>query len=555
MRTIICSFITFFLFTFLNSGFARAQVFGGDSEFTKADSIRGSVTAERAWWDVIHYGLEVEVYPEDSTLSGVNHITYRITDQPQRMQIDLQQPLRITSVIQNGKELNYERQGNAYFVDVPNEPNHGAIKTISVYYDGKPKVAERAPWDGGMVWKKDKNGTDWIAVACQGLGASVWWPNKDHLYDEPDSATISVTVPEHLTAVSNGQFREERVLPGKRQKVYTWFVSNPINNYNISITVGDLVYFSDVFDGEDGRLDLDYWVLSYNLDKAKEQFKQTKTMLKAFEYWFGPYPFYEDSFMLVETPYLGMEHQSGIAYGNKYQNGYLGRDLSGTGLGLNWDFILIHEAGHEWFGNNISMRDVADMWIHESFTHYSENLYVEYINDFDHYGEYVIGTRRSIANDIPIIGKYDVNNEGSGDMYYKGASMIHAIRTIINNDDTFRSILRGMNQHFRHRTVTTEHIESYINHESGFDFSKVFDQYLRTVKVPNLNYARKDGKLMVRWSNVVDGFDMPVRVKTDKDGSEYEFIYPVEDSWTVTNVIFPKGAELLVDPNFYVEYE
>jgi len=535
---------------------SQSPLIAQDSEtlFTKADSLRGSVTPERAWWDVVFYELDVSVHPEDSTISGVNHISYRVTNQPLQMQIDLQEPLTLTRVVQNGGEVSFRKNGDVYYLDVDKRSGHGALETVSVYYEGTPKVAERAPWDGGFVWKKDTTGTDWIAVACQGLGASVWWPNKDHLYDEPDSVSISVTVPEHLTAVSNGQLREVREHSDQQTSTYTWFISNPINNYNVSVTIGDLVYFSDTFDGEGGQLDLDYWVISYNLDKAKKQFQQTKSMLRAFEYWFGPYPFYEDGFKMVETPYLGMEHQSGIAYGNHYQNGYLGRDISGTGLGLDWDFIIIHEAGHEWFGNNISMRDVADMWIHESFTHYSENLYVEYVNDFNHYGEYVIGTRSNIANDIPIIGEYNVNHEGSGDMYYKGASMIHTIRSIIQNDEHFRSILRGMNQHFRHRTVTTEQIESYISHYAGLDLSKVFDQYLRTIKVPNLNYLRKDGKLLVRWSNVVDGFNMPVRVRTDEK-DDYTFVYPTDENWTITDIAFSKKAKLEVDPNFYVEYE
>ena len=366
------------------------------------------------------------------------------------------------------------------------------------------------------------------------------------MYDEVEGMTISVNVPGDLMDVSNGRLQDVKKLKDGT-KTYTWVVTNPINNYGVNINIGDYVSFSEKYQGEKGILDLDYYVLKDNLAKAKAQFKDVPRMLQAFEHWFGPYPFYEDSYKLVEVPYLGMEHQSSVTYGNGYKNGYRGRDLSGTGWGLKFDFIIIHESGHEWFANNITYKDIADMWIHESFTNYSESLFVEY-----HYGkeagyEYVRGLRKNISNDKPIIGHYNVNNEGSSDMYYKGANMLHTIRQIINNDDEWRSILRGMNSAFYHQTVSTKQIEDFISTEAGVDFSKVFDQYLRDVRIPTLEYYSQDGNLFFRWANAVADFDMPVKVTID--GKE-QLLKPTIN-WN--SMTFSKAdIKLTIDPNFYV---
>jgi aminopeptidase N len=355
---------------------------------------------------------------------------------------------------------------------------------------------------------------------------------------------VSVTVPKNLMDVSNGRLR--KVTENQDgTKTFDWFVKNPINNYGINVNIGNYVHFDEVYAGEKGNLSMDYYVLPENLDKAKEQFKQASMMMKAFEHWFGPYPFYEDGYKLVEVPYLGMEHQSSVTYGNAYKNGYLGRDLSQTGWGLKWDFIIVHESGHEWFANNITYKDMADMWIHESFTNYSESLFTEFYFGKKAASEYIIGTRKGIRNDSPIIGTYNVNQSGSGDMYPKGGNMLHTIRQILNNDDKWRQILRGLNKTFYHQTVTTKQIEDYLSENVGRDLSKVFDQYLRNTQIPVLEYSIDKNKIKYRWSNCINDFDMPIKVSVD--GGKEEFIYP-----TTTWKIMRGNADFKVDENFYV---
>lgn len=534
------------LFVALLSAFsAGAQ----QHHFTRADTLRGSVTPQRAWWDVIAYDLHVQVSPADSSFSGFNIITYKVLKPDTVMQIDLQLPMEIDSVVQDKTALSFERQGNAFFIRVKALQEKDKQKKITVYYQGKPKVAVNAPWDGGVVWGKDNKGRPWIATACQGLGASVWWPNKDHQSDEPENMTISVTVPSALTNVSNGRLKK-RVDNGDETATYSWYVSSPINNYDVALNIGHYTEFKDSYSGEGGKLDLDYWVLDYNEDKAREHFKVVKPMMKCFEYWFGKYPFYKDSYKLVETPHLGMEHQSAVAYGNKFQMGYKGNDLSGSGWGLKWDFIIIHESGHEWFGNNITTKDIADMWVHESFTNYSETLFTGCQYGPKAADAYIEGVRKNIKNDIPIIGPYGVNQEGSGDMYYKGANMIHTIRQIINDDDVFREILRGLNKTFWHQTVTSQQVEAFINEKSGMDFSKVYDQYLRHTTVPLLEYKIEGQQLMFRWVTDVKGFNMPVKVTLSERG--FQFIYPTT-KWTGANLTLTDPSKFEIDKRFYIE--
>ena len=511
---------------------------------TRQDSLRGSITPEREWWDLTYYHLDIKVEPDNKFISGSNTVGYRVLNSNKMMQIDLQEPLKITSVEADGKSLKFNRDGNAYFIELKQKQKKNDINYIKINYEGFPKEAIRAPWDGGLSWTKDNNGNHFIATSCQGLGASVWWPNKDHMYDEVDSMLISVNVPKHLTNVSNGRLR--KVTEHKNDtKTFDWFVSNPINNYGVNINIGDYVSFSEVFKGEKGDLDIDNYVLSYNLDKAKEQFKQVPMMIEAFEHWFGPYPFYEDSFKIVEVPYLGMEHQSSITYGNKYQNGYLGRDLSGSGWGLKFDYIIIHEGGHEWFANNITYKDIADMWVHEGFTCYSENLYVDYFFGKEASSEYVIGTRRGISNRKPIIGQYDINREGSGDMYSKGANLLHTIRQLAKDDEVWRKTLRGLNKEFYHSTVTTGEIEEYISKSIGMDLSKVFDQYLRDYRVPVFEYEITNGVLMYRWNDVIDGFDMPIEVIID---GENKVLNPTTEFKNIPI----KNLYINVDNNYYI---
>ncbi|WP_111307042.1 M1 family metallopeptidase [Confluentibacter sediminis] len=535
------------IFLFSSTIKVKAQgLLSEKNNFTRQDTLRGSITPERAWWDLTYYHLDIKVDPDNKFISGKNTIQYKVLQDYSVMQIDLQPPMKITKIIQNGKELHVRDEENAHFITLIDNQKIGDINSLDVYYEGHPKEAINAPWDGGLSWKKDANGNDFIATSCQGLGASVWWPNKDHMYDEVDSMLISVNVPKDLMDVSNGRLRSVEQFGDT--KTYNWIVKNPINNYGVNINIGDYVHFSEKYDGENGFLDMDYYVLRDNLEKAKEHFKDAPKMMKAFEYWFGPYPFYKDGYKLVEVPYLGMEHQSSVTYGNHYSKGYLGSDLSGTGWGLKFDFIIIHESGHEWFANNITDKDIADMWIHESFTAYSENLFLDYYYGKKASAEYVIGTRKKIQNDKPIIGPYNVNKEGSGDMYYKGANMLHTLRQLIEDDEKWRQILRGLNKTFYHQTVTTKQIEDYISEQSGIDLTEFFNQYLRTTKIPTLEYNMENNQLKYRWTNIVDKFDMPIKVNiNDKE----QWIYP-QSEWKIMS-LKNKNFSFKVDPNFYID--
>tara|TARA_B110001469_G_scaffold25604_1_gene26401 strand:- start:14205 stop:15851 length:1647 start_codon:yes stop_codon:yes gene_type:complete len=527
----------------------NGQSLKSDSEtFTRQDSLRGSITAERVWWDLNYYHLDISVNPETKSIEGKNTIRYTILEPYQTLQIDLQPPMKLTKAVQDGEELVVVTEGNAHFISLKKPQTAiGSQEEIEVFYEGKPRVAVRAPWDGGISWKKDSTGNDFIASSCQGLGASVWWPNKDHMYDEVDSMKISVNVPKQLMNISNGRLEsvEEK---DDDTTTYNWVVTNPINNYGVNINIGDYVHFSEIYEGEKGPLDMDYYVLRDHLEKAKKQFKDAPKMMKAFEHWFGPYPFYEDSFKLVEVPYLGMEHQSSVTYGNEFKQGYLGKDLSGTGWGLKFDFIIIHESGHEWFANNITYKDAADMWIHEGFTAYSENLFLDYHYGTEASADYVIGTRKNIRNDKPVIGTYDVNSEGSSDMYYKGANMLHTLRQLVNDDEKWRQLLRGLNETFYHQTVTTQEIENYISTFSGLNLSAVFNQYLRDVRVPTLEYSIKDNELSYRWINIVDGFQMPVEIEINE---EIQWLYPTAD-WKIMEI---NSTKINIDRDYYIDHK
>lgn len=524
---------------------ARAQT----PVFSKDDTLRGSITPQRAWWDLTFYNLKVKVDPAAKSIAGSNEIHYKVLQSGRELQIDLQPPLVLERAEQDGQVLEIDKKGrNAWFLHLKKEQPAGSRQFVTVWYSGKPREAQNAPWDGGFSWSKDDKGQPFVATSCQGLGASVWWPCKDHAYDEPDSQAIAVTVPGNLMDVSNGRLRRTTD-NGDGTRTFEWAVRNPINNYGINVNIAEYAHFSDEFKGEKGALSLNYYVLPANLEKAKKQFEQVKPMLQAFEHWFGPYPFYEDGYKLVEVPYLGMEHQSSVTYGNKYLNGYLGMDLSGTGWGKKWDFIIIHESGHEWFANNITYRDIADMWVHESFTNYSESLYTEYHFGKEAGAEYVRGCRRMIENKSPIVGTYGVNSEGSGDMYYKGGNMLHTIRQIVNDDEKWRSILRGLNRDFYHQTVDGAQVEAYISQKSGKNLQKVFDQYLRNTAIPILEYRLKKGSIEYRWTNCVEGFDMPVKVMLAK--GKYEFIQPTTD-WKSSPCKLGKKDDLKLDENFYV---
>jgi aminopeptidase N len=541
-----------------------AQPLKQAQKFTHADTLRGTYGATRDWWDVLKYDLHVKFNIADSTISGYNIIQFKPLKNGSVMQIDLQEPLVIDSIKINSSTLypghktgtktrypirldNIIKDGAAYLIDLKEKLDIYTNATLLVYYHGKPTIARRPPWDGGLIYKKSKDGSPFVSVACQGLGASVWYPCKDHQSDEPDSAEMHITIPDSLVCVGNGRYRG-KINNGDGTATYDWAVASAINNYNIVPYIGKYAHFNEIYKGENGNLDMDYWVLEENLDKAKKQFADAPKMMKAFEYWFGPYPFYKDGYKLVEAPHLGMEHQSATAYGNGYKNGYLSRDLSGSGWGLKWDFIIVHESGHEWFANNITTKDIADMWVHEGFTNYSETLFTEYWFGKKAGSEYCIGDRKGIQNDIPIIGPYNVNQEGSGDMYNKAGNMLHTIRQIIDNDEKFRMILRGLNKTFYHQTVTTQQVEEYISRQSKINFSKVFDQYLRTTQVPVLEYKVEGHKLNYRYTNCIKGFTMPVKV-TFKTA---QWIKPTEE-WK-TMAFYPEGDKTFsVDDNFYIK--
>ncbi|WP_417854913.1 M1 family metallopeptidase [Xanthomarina gelatinilytica] len=542
MKNTFLSFVCIFLVSITNQA---QELLSEKNSFTHQDTLRGSITPERAWWDLTYYHLDVKIAPETKSISGKNTIQYTVLEPYKVMQIDLQAPLKITKVVQNGKELDVKHNGNAHFISLIDQQQKGSIQSLDVYYEGKPREAKKAPWDGGFTWEEDKNGFPFIATSCQGLGASVWWPNKDHMYDEVDSMLISVNVPKNLTNISNGRLRNIEKHSDNTVTSH-WIVSNPINNYGVNVNIGDYEHFSEIYEGEKGPLTMDYYVLRDNLVRAKNHFKDAPKMMKAFEHWFGPYPFYEDGFKLVEVPYLGMEHQSSVTYGNQYKKGYLGNDVSGSGWGLKFDFIIIHESGHEWFANNITYKDIADMWIHESFTSYSENLYVDYYYGKEASSEYVIGVRKNIKNDKPIIGPYNVNKEGSGDMYYKGANMLHTLRQLIEDDEKWRDILRGLNKTFYHQTVTTQQIENYISEQSGIDLTAFFNQYLRDTRIPTLEYSIDNNQLRYRWINIVEDFDMPIQVTLDNNK---QWIYPTAE-WKTMPI---EDHTMEVGLDFYVE--
>lgn len=528
------------------------------AKYTFEDTLKGSITGQRSWWDVLHYDIHVTFNALDSSISGSNKITYKVVSAyPYKLdkehenfssiQIDLLEPMKIDSVKQDGKKCEWAGRKDMVFVGFNTVQKINDKKEITIYYHGKPHVAKNAPWDGGVIWARDANKNPWISIACQGMAGSVWYPCKDHQSDEPDSSSLHVTAPQELICVSNGRLRSKKT-NNDGTTTYNWAVVNPINNYNIIPYIGKYVNFKDTFNGKGGVLDLDYWVLEGNLEKAKNQFSQVKPMLRCFENWFGKYPFYEDGYKLVQSPFLGMEHQSGVAYGNNFVNGYMGRDLSGTGWGMKWDFIIIHESGHEWFGNNITVKDVADNWVHEGFTAYSENLFTESLYGKKAGAEYVIGTRKEIQNDEPIISDYNVNRDGSGDMYYKAANMLHSIRTIVNNDSLWKALLQNLNKTYWHQTVTTKQVEAMMITFLKKDLQKIFDQYLRTTQVPVLAYHLKGGKLNYRWRNCVKGFNMPLKIK---DGDKEIWLQPTE-KWQQLNY---KKPELDIDANFYIGKE
>ena len=519
-----------------------------DNTFTKADSLRGKLTPLRTCFDVTYYRLDIKVDPGQQFISGSNKIQFRATTDFDRMQIDLVDNMKIEKIIFNEKSLKFHRDMTAVSIDYPVKLKKNKIYDVAIFYSGKPQVAKRPPWDGGLVWSKDERGNPWVAVTVQGDGAMLWWPNKEHQSDEPDSMLLSVAIPETLMNISNGRLRNKTKLNNGWTR-WDWFISYPINNYNVTLNIAKYARFDDIFVSADGdTLTLDYYVLPYNLEKAKKQFEQVKPMLSCFEKLFGKYPFYRDGFKLVEGPHTGMEHQSAVAYGNFYRNGYRGR--ASSEYGLMFDFIIIHETAHEWWGNSVTSKDIADMWIHESFGAYAEALYVECLYGYDAYLIYQNGKKFGVVNDRPIIGQYDVNNPGSHDMYNKGSLILHTLRHVIAKDSLWFAILYGIQEEFKYQTVTAEDIFSYINKMTGADFNYFYDQYFRHTSIPELEVivTKQGQKISARykWHADVKDFKMPVKV-TIKPG-KFEFIYP-ETDWKTTelNISQPEQFKIAED--------
>lgn len=509
--------------------------------YNRQDTLRGSNGPGRSWWDVQYYSLGVKIDTDHHVISGCSNITFDIKSKPiDSLQIDLQDFLIIDSALfWTGSEEQYPvsiekivKEGNAWWLIYPfhligNRQYERRI--LQIFYHGKPRTAKNPPWDGGLIWTKDSTGKPWMAVACQGLGASSWWPCKDYQGDEPDKGmSIRITIGQAESFdqyVSNGRFPPAaseiitNELTHKKKTFYHeryWSVQNPINTYSATFYIGDYAHWHDTLMGEKGVLDLDFYPLKYNEAKARKHFAVTKQMIHCFEYWMGPYPFYEDGYKLVEAPYLGMEHQSAVAYGNEYKMGYRGTDRSETGIGLLFDFIIVHESGHEWFGNSITAQDIADNWLHEGFTTYTEGLFAECATNRDSAFQYIRGEWSNIRNDRPVTGDYGVNDEGSSDKYDKGSAVVHMIRMILNDDEKFRQLLRGLNRDFYHKIVTSAEVEAYISHFVGKDLRGLFDQYLRTTDIPVLEYYTHKKKLHYRFANVVPGFTLPVPVSSDK---------------------------------------
>ncbi len=481
--------------------------------FSHADTLRGSNGIGRSWWDIQHYNLSFKFDTLNKSITGSNTIRYAVLKtNVDSMQIDLQEPMVIDSVIQRNLKLKFTREENVYWITgTAKNQVINSTDSITVFFHGAPQIATNPPWDGGFTWTKDSLNRPWVAVSCQGLGASVWWPCKDAQWDEPENGvTSSYTLPKGMMCIGNGRLVQQ--YEKEAYNTYTWNVVSPINNYDVTFYIGNYTTWHDTIVGENGKLDLDYWVLDYNLPKAKAQFAIVPQMLHCFEYWFGPYPFYNDGYKLVEAPYLGMEHQSAVAYGNKYKMGYLGSDRSGTGIGLKFDYIIVHETGHEWFGNNITVKDVADEWVQEGITTYSESLFAECLLGKEAGKEFCKGEWNNIINARPIIGRYGVNNEGSN-IYDKGAAIMHMVRTMTNDDEKFRMTLRYLGKQFYHNTVTTTDIENAIAKYTQLDLTTFFNQYLREAEIPKIEYYINKKKLYYRFSNTIDNFSVPVTIK------------------------------------------
>ncbi|MEM9917004.1 MAG: M1 family metallopeptidase [Bacteroidota bacterium] len=530
MKTNAVSILVCFFFVYLlSANLSNAQPgFYDEYYFTAADSLRGMLLPQRSCYDVHYYELDLRIEPSERSIQGVVNIHFTAVESFERLQIDLYDDFQVENITYQGQSLFFERLHQALLVNMPNPIEQGKQGVLVVRYKGQPQMTDDAPWNEGFVWSKSKSGKDWVGVACEGAGASMWWPCKDHLSDEPDSVSLKIAVPPDLKAICNGNLLEVRPLPDGYLSFH-WKVSYPINSYNITVNIGEFSHFSDTYYDKDSMpLQMDYYVLPENLKKAKKHFRQTKRVLKAFEHYFGKYPFPKDGYALVETPYLGMEHQGAIAYGNKYRRGYLGETHQSH---MDWDYIIVHETAHEYFGNSISCKDMAEVWIHESFATYMEALFVEYEYGYKDAVDYLNYNRRipAIYNKEPILGPLNVNWEEwkHSDHYYKGAWMLHSLRHAISDDEVWFPMLRDLYEAFQMQEVDSKDIIGFINDYTRTDYSTFFDQYLNYAKLPFFHYKLRkiDGgvRLYYRWKAAAPGFNMPILVG---DRSHYQMIYP-----------------------------
>ncbi len=525
-----------------------AQLFEEEKPITRKDSLRGQLSPERTCFDVFYYDLAVDLFPETKSITGKNTIHFLAKEKAEMIQLDLYANMEVDSIFdQKGRAISYQREENAIFLSLPKKLRTAKQYSVTVHFHGKPIEAKMAPWDGGFVWSHDQWNNPLAGVACQGMGASLWWPCKDHPSDEPDSMSITLTAPSSLKAISNGRLRKETALSEDRTS-WEWFVQNPINAYNATFYLGNFTHFNDSL----GDLSLDYYVLPEHLESAKEQFKQTQLMLEAFEHYFGPYPFPEDGFKMVEAPYLGMEHQSAIAYGNEFQDGYLGRASSKQGL--DFDFIIIHEGAHEWFGNSLSADDLADLWIQEAFASYDEALYVEYHFGREKAEEYLFGERQKVNNQSPIQGPSGVAREGDPDMYAKGTLMLHTLRNVVDNDSLWFGWIKSLCLDYRHQSINYEKLVTHFNRHMNQDYSWFFAQYVKQAKLPVLKaqFVVKNGitTLYYSWDTEVKSFRMPIKVflGSEESISLRPMTTPQEIKVTLTN-----PYDFKVEDGFFME--
>jgi aminopeptidase N len=507
---------------------------------SRADILRGEYGRYRANNDLLFYHLDIRVDPEKKFIRGRVAIRFRMLNDDARIQLDLHESLRVERILLNGAELRYEREAGAVFVDFPAALRAGRVYTIDFHYSGNPVETGRF---GGITFRKDPAGRHWITTACEGPGASVWWPNKDQWRDEVEEMRISVTIPSNLVDVSNGKFLGKTDL-GDGYTRWDWQVHYPINNYNVSLNIGAYAHFAGRFK----RLPLDFYVLPEDLEKAKRQFAQAAGMLEAFEHYFGEYPFRKDGYKLIQVPYSGMEHQSAVTYGNRFANGYLERDWTGVGISPRFDFIIIHESAHEWFGNSVTAADRADMWIHEGWATYLEGLYVEYRYGREDALKYLNGYKSKVRNAQPILPPRGVNRTPPQDQYFKGALFLNTLRSVINDDHRWWAMIRGFYQRFKYQNILTEDVVEYFNRESKMDLTPAFDQYLRHAALPvlELKVDEAAGELTYRWKAGVPGFAMPVRVGSK---GQWQVIQPTAD-WQTMKTTLRKG-ELEVAADLY----